>query len=268
MTMRFVCGVLTAAFAVIPRATLAQTTGQSAEESRIFVDVNLSGAYRPLAKDRTYTSLFVVHGEHGAAHATYPRPSRSGLSPLVDVGGGYMLTRALGVGVSFGRSSHEGTVGIGATIPDPVFLNASARHSGVTDRALARTEAATNVFLAWVVRGIPRSQLRVFGGPTFFSYTAEMVKDVSYTQAFSSLAPQNAITITGFESGHVRANAIGFHVGADVTYFFTQVIGVGAGVRVSRGTVTVDEEPLSKTEQLIRVGRTLGFVGVRVRFGR
>jgi hypothetical protein len=88
-----------------------------------------------------------------------------------------------------------------------------------------------------------------------------------YVQTYDPSSPQNTITISGFTTSQVKANKLGFHVGTDVTFFLTKVVGVGGGVRFSQATVTVDQEPLSNVSQDIRVGSTQVFFGARFRLG-
>jgi hypothetical protein len=95
-----------------------------------------------------------------------------------------------------------------------------------------------------------------------------MVNQVLYAQAYDAAAPQQTITITGFTTAEATASELGFHAGSDAMYFLTNLVGIGGGVRFSYGTVELEQEPLSKVGQKIRVGSTLGFVGLRFRLGR
>lgn len=265
--MRLVPGVFTAVLLMWPAASLAQAPARPADESRIFVDVNLIGSVSTLAHERQYKAQFVQFGEVASMGASYPKPSGAS-GPLVDVGGGFMLNHRLGVGVGYSRTTYQDVVGLTATIPHPIFLNSAASDNGATDTALARIEAATNIFLVYLPLRTGRSQLRLYGGPSIFTYREDMVTEVLYTQTFSQTTPANSITVTGFSSEKVKGNGAGFHAGLDYAYFFTNVFGVVGGARYSYGTITVDQEPLSQLSQDIRVGNILVFAGVRVRFGR
>jgi hypothetical protein len=107
--------------------------------------------------------------------------------------------------------------------------------------------------------------LRVAGGPSFFSYSAEMVENVLYTQEYGETTPANTIAIVGSASRDTGGSGTGFHVGGDVTYFLSHLLGVGVGARYSRGVVTLDREPLSQLSQQFRVGNRFVFVSVRLR---
>jgi hypothetical protein len=251
---------------MIPRTSLGQTAAPPSDEARFSVDVNLFGTAASLSKDREFQSRFIRFGEIGNAFATYPKPSRPTPFPLVDVGASFMLWRWIGVGVTFSRTVHEDAAGLKATIPHPTFYTAPATNTGATGESLSRREAATNIFVAVVPVRTTRAEWRLVGGPTVFSFKADMVNEVLYVQTYDPASPQQTITIDGFTTSEVTGTDLGFHIGSDVTFFLTKVFGVGGGVRYSYGTVTVDQEPLSTLSQDIRVGGTALFLGLRFRF--
>jgi hypothetical protein len=225
------------------------------------------GTAAPLANEREFQSRFIRFGEIGNYFATYPEPSRATPFPLVDVGGSFMLARWIGVGLTYSRTAHEEVAGLKATIPHPTFYSAAATNTGATGEPLTRREAATHIFVAVVPVRTTRAEWRLVGGPTVFSLKADMVNEVLYEQTYDPASPQQTITINGFTTSEVKASDLGFHVGSDVTFFLTKFLGVGGGVRYSYGTVTLDQEPLSKLDQDIRVGNTLVFLGLRFRIG-
>jgi hypothetical protein len=264
--MRLVAGALVAVLLVAPRTAGAQSGASTSSTPRIFVDVNLVGGTNSLASERTFTSLFAKFGEVGSMRSIYPAPSHAN-KVLVELGAGVILLPSFGVGAVYSRTTHENAVDLEATIPHPTFLRSSAEAAGVTNEKLERRESATHFFLAWVPALGDRTELRLSAGPSIFRYRADMVSDVLYSQAFNPLTPQNNVTIDGIRTSETTSLGAGFNVGGDVAYFLTRSFGVTAGVRFSYGTVTVDREPLSGLQQKFRVGSTLGFAGVRVRFG-
>jgi hypothetical protein len=264
--MRIVLGLLAAVLLLIPQASFAQRTKPIVVPPRIFVDVNLFGTADSLARDRVFTARFLKFGEMATSRATYPRPAGTSGFP-VDVAGAFMVKPWIGVGVGYSRTQFEDTVGLEAVVPHPALFNANGTGVGVTDQALIRKEAAINIFLAVVPVRTDRLRIRLMGGPAFFSYTADMVHEVLYAQAFDPFSPQNAITVNGFASTEATGRRVGAHAGADVSYFFSRLVGVGAGVRFGFATVSLEEEPLSQISQDIRVGGTVVFLGVRVRAG-
>jgi hypothetical protein len=170
--------------------------------------------------------------------------------------------------VSYSRMSRESVIDLSATVPDPVFFNALVTGTGITATTLSRAESAIHISLAVVPVRSSRVELRLMGGPSFFTLHSDMVTEVQYEQTFNSVAPQNAIRIKDVSSREASGTALGYHVGADFTYFVHRFVGIAAGVRYGEATVAVDSEPLSTIRQEFLVGSTTAFLGLRFRLGR
>jgi hypothetical protein len=217
---------------------------------------------------REFRSRFVTFGEAGSARATYPRPSSTVSLPSFDIGGGYMTGSLLGLGINISRTTFEDTATLGTTIPHPVYLNLPATGSGVTDRGLTRRETAISAYVTAAPLRTSRTELRFFLGPTYYRVNAEMVDAVTYDQSSSVTPATNTITVTGFTSRNAKGSGLGFHLGADFTYFVTRMIGVKGGIRYNSAQVTVKNEPLSKLDQDLRTGGPMISLGARFRFGK
>jgi hypothetical protein len=268
--VKIVRGCVVVALLAVPATSDAQQTQSRAgasRESRVFLDVGLFGVADSLAHARALTVPFVVFGENATIGATYPEPGRARGLPI-DLGGGFMIQPFLGVGATLSRTRYEHVVGLSATIPHPLFFNRPATASGVNDGALTAREQALHLSVAFVPIRRDRVEVRVIGGPSFFSYTADMVETVLYTQAFGEITPSNTVAIAGSATRDTDGSGIGFHAGGDVTYFLNHVVGLGIGARYSRGVVTLDREPLTQLSQQFRVGNRFVFVGVRLRLDR
>jgi len=266
--MRIGLGILVAVVLSAPRISAAQalTPPGQPPPPRIYVDVNLLGYADPLGDAKTFENHALKFGEVATFKATYPEPSHSGQFPAY-VGGGFLLTRFVGVGLSYSRMSRESVVNLSATVPDPGFFNALATATGTTGTALSRSESAIHLSLAVVLVRSRRVEFRMMGGPSFFTLKGDMVREVEYEQTFDSLAPRNAITISGVSNGEASGSAVGYHVGADVTYFVHRLVGIAGGVRYGQATVAVKTEPLSNIRQEFLVGSTTAFLGLRFRLG-
>lgn len=264
--MRIVVATLVTVLLSVPRISAAQapTTVAPPQLPRFYVDVNLLGYADPLGQSKTFENYALTFGEVATFKASYPEPS--GGFPAY-VGGGFMLHRSIGIGVSYSRISRDTVVGLFAEVPDPEFFDALASGTGTTGTALSRTESAIHVSLAFVPVRSSRWEFRMIGGPSLFRLTGDMVKDVGYEQTFSTLAPQNVITIDGFSSREASGSGIGFHAGVDLTYFVHRVVGVSGGVRYGQGLVK-ETEPLSGLTQQFQVGGTTVFLGLHFRLGR
>ena len=267
--MRIELAILIAALSTVPRISEAQAPTPSAPPQlpRIYMDVNLLGYADPLGEAKTFEHYALQSGEVATFTATYPKPSNSGLFPAY-VGGGFMLNRSVGIGVSYSRMSRESVVDLSATIPDPVFFNALATDTHTTGTAFSRRESAIHVSLAVVPVRSNRVELRLMGGPSFFTLNGDMVREVEYKHTLDSPVPRHAITIDGVSSSEASGSALGYHVGADLTYFVHRFVGIAGGVRYGQATVAVETEPLSNIRQEFLVGSTTAFLGLRFRLGR
>lgn len=174
-----------------------------------------------------------IYGETAALEAVHGRPGGASL----DVGGRGRVWRRLAAGVAYTQLGKTCAVRLDGAIPHPLRFNAAraveARVSDVSCR-----ERALHLFAAWRVP-IPQQveglDAAVFGGPSFFNLTRETAAGVGFREAgppFASVAADLSV------AEHVR-NGWGGHVGVDVTYLLTSIVGVGAAVRFSRATIEV-----------------------------
>lgn len=232
---------------------------------RVWVDVNFGIAVA--AEDNfsidVRTELFEEDADFGAHYSL-----RRGAS--FDVGGGVMFTPLVGAGVSFSGTAHEDVAMLSVRIPHPFFFSAFGSDTAPTDLVLQRVEGGVNIHAMFVPVQTDRVRFRVFGGPTYFRVEQDAIRDIEFDQRFGLFTPTNTIDITGFEFERVEADAWGYHAGADVSFFFTRIFGVGGFAKFSRGTVDLDN-PLAATldQDEIRSVRAGGFQvggGVRLKF--
>jgi hypothetical protein len=264
--MRIGIVVFVAVLLTVPRISAAQAPAISGPPQlpRGYVDVNLLGYADPLGDSKTFENYALKFGEVATFKATYPEPSQSVVFPAY-VGGGFMLSRSVGIGLSYSRMSRDSVVDVSAEVPHPTFF---ASATGTMGTALSRKESAVHLSLAVVPVRSSRMEFRLMGGPSFFTLKGDMVSEVEYGQTFKPLVPENLITIRGASSREASGSAIGFHVGGDFTYFVHRFVGVAGGVRYGRATVAVDTEPLSNLRQEFLVGSTTAYLGLRFRLGR
>ena len=271
--MEQIRGWLVVASLVIPAVSAAQQSvpqpnaPQPLRQSKVFVDVAIFGVADSLAHARQFSVPFVIFGENASMAADYPEPGRATGIPL-DLGGGLMVTRLLGVGAAMSRTTYEHVVSLSATVPHPFYFGRPASATGVNDAALSARERALHMFVTFVPIRRDRVELRVVGGPSFFWYSANMVETVLYAQSYGETTPSNSVAITGSATRDISGSGMGFHVGGDFTYFVHRLVGIGIGTRYSQGVVSLDREPLTQLNQEFRVGSTLVLLSVRVRLDR
>jgi hypothetical protein len=169
----------------------------------------------------------------------------------------------IGVGLSISRVSRKDPADLFISIPDPDFFNNNGEDTGPTDTDLERSERAVHVQAVVDLVSTPRLRVRAFAGPTAFSVEQHTIEDITYTQVTPGF--NNIITIVGFEAVARKDSAWGAHGGADVSYFFTNRLGVGGFFRISRATVELDDMGGAVVSE-IKVGGAEFGGGARLRF--
>jgi|SRR5262245_57772033 len=265
--MRPLGGLVVAALLLVPGPASAQTPGQTgAVPGRFFIDVNFLGTAFSVADERQFQNSFIQSGEVTTFKVTYPKPTDARVFPLLDVGGGWMLNRHFGFGAQFSQAVYDDPAGLEATVPHPFYLQAAATAKGASD-PLRRTENSLHLFITATALRTDRSEWRFSGGPSIISLSAEMVSEILYIQTATPESQQNTVTITGAATQTADGMTVGFHIASDFAYDITRAIAITGGVRASKGTVTINREPLTKIPQDIRVGGWRIFLGLRFRFG-
>lgn len=219
---------------------------------RIFISVN--GVYQVASNDFDDRATFRENAEDGHLSTDYSVEA----GPAFDVSGWGILWRNLGVGVGVSRFSRSTPTAIDADVPHPFFFN-RPRTIAQDVGGLTREELAVHVQARGTFPIRNRILLTVFGGPSFFQVTQDVVDDVEYADDY----PYDAITFNRAVTRSADESAIGFNAGADVGYFFTRTLGVGASLQYA-GT-TADFDLVGGAADLKAGGLQFGG-GLRVRF--
>ena len=236
------------------------TLSASAQETpqRAWLDVNIV-SMQPSQAEQTYASSWRLYSETAAAAASYPGLSRA-IGGQFNGGLGFGSS-GLGLGVQFKRAKWSYDAGLAISIPHPLVFNRSATDADVTGAALDRTDTSVDFQLNYVPKTPSAVRVRLFGGPTLFHTDQDMVSMIRYEQA--TFLTLNAVNIASFERETASGSAWGLNAGADVAWFFSRYVGVGGGVQLNKGTVTVDD-PLTETAVDLNVGATTVGAGLRL----
>jgi hypothetical protein len=207
------------------------------------------------------TFVTTISQEAGGGGVGYPA-----LSALndIDISGGVGLHKGLGMAVHFNGANYSSTVNLAVIVPSPYFFNTSASDAATSATPLERRERALDVSAQYTIPASDRVVVRVFGGPTFFRLTNDMVSDIRYLQAASPLIRVNVVAISGFTHQEVSGTSLGVHAGADLSVFFSRHVGIGGGVRLNHGVVNVID-PLSEKSADLKVGHVEAGGGLRIR---
>jgi|SoiMethySBSTD1v2_1073268.scaffolds.fasta_scaffold02870_20 outer membrane protein with beta-barrel domain len=253
--MRHVAAAAIFALLAVPASAQVAKSNQRPRTpiDRIFVSID--GVYQTGGEDFTDSKTFVRNAEDGSFATNYSVES----GPAFNVSGGVHLTQKLAVGVGVSRFSHSTPTSITASVPHPFFFDRDRALAGDIG-GLTREELAVHVQARLVIPVSRRLQATVFGGPSFFRVTQDIVNDFTYTESYPFDTAALASTVTS----SVNESALGFNVGADLSYFFTPQLGLGGTVQVvganvdmpSAGSGTVDAS----------AGKLQAGAGLRLRF--
>ena len=179
--------------------------------------------------------------------------------PTLDIAGGGVLWRHLGVGVGITRFSVSTPAALKATIPHPFFFNRARSVSGdVAD--LTREELAVHIQARGIFPIGERLQFMVFGGPSFFQVTQGVITDYTYTESY----PYDSASFRGATTAPQSVSKTGYNAGADVAFFFSRQVGVGATLQFAGTTVQLPGALGSTLD--VKVGGSQIGGGLRLRF--
>ena len=223
---------------------------------RIYVSIN--GAFQTGAEDFGETVTFVENAENGTFSTDYDVQS----GPALNVSGGALVWRNIGVGVGVTRYSKATPSSLNASVPHPFFFNRARSVTGDIG-GLKREELAVHIQARAMFTPKRNILAMVFGGPSFFKVKQGIVNDFEITETYpyDSAAFSRGVTTTADES------KVGFNVGADVGYFFTRQVGVGGTIQWAGTTIEVPGSgAVSPTPFDVKVGGFQAGGGVRFRF--
>ena len=163
------------------------------------------------------------------------------------------------MGANVSVFSRESDAGITGQLPHPFWFDRLRAING-TAAGLARTETAVHVQAQWVVPVGRSIAITLFGGPTWFNVTQDLVTGITFDQSY----PYDAAAFSGANVGEQSVSTVGAHAGADVAYYFSERIGIGGTVRISRGSVEFDSPDGDAVEN--DVGGVHTTAGLRIRF--
>ncbi|HEU4687452.1 MAG TPA: outer membrane beta-barrel protein, partial [Vicinamibacterales bacterium] len=148
-----------------------------------------------------------------------------------DASGAVVVWRNLAVGGGLARFSTSTPTTINAQIPHPFFFNQPRSVTGEFEGD--RSELAVHIQAKWLVPVNDKFLVTIFGGPSFFQVEQTIVNDIDYTESY----PFDTATFTGAITDSQSESAIGFNVGGDFAYYFSNQVGVGGVVQYSGATV-------------------------------
>ena len=221
--------ILTLAALAVVAAHPAAAQQPAAWEGVGFLSVDAGVRAGSTAYDST--TAYTLNVEEATVAASYDiRPG-----PIFGARGGVRLWKhlALGAGVTF--FSRTGAADVNARLPHPFYLD-QHREASAAPGGFERQETMYSAEASWLIRVGEKLDVVVFGGPAFFTATQTLAGRARYTEAY----PYDEVTLTDVERTRASASAAGFTAGADVAYMFKASVGLGALVRFSRASASLD----------------------------
>ena len=160
-----------------------------------------------------------------------------GTGTVFDGGGGVRLANGLGFGLGVSRFNKVDPVSIDARVPHPFFFDRPRSLSG-SRPDLTRQETAVHVEVRWFAPVSDAMELSVFGGPTFFDLQQDLVTSIAYEHSY----PYDEASFGSASTTALSASAVGFHAGADIGFFFSEAVGVGALLRYSAASIDLPSD--------------------------
>ena len=151
---------------------------------------------------------------------------------------------------------------VSARVPHPFFFNQPRQFEGQSV-ALQHREQVIHVSAAYMAPIGSNLEVSVAGGPSFFIVDRSFVDNVIYDETY----PYDSATFDRTTIRDVSENRTGFHVGGDVSWFFSNNVGIGGMVRYTRATVEFPAAGGGGEAISVDLGGVQAGFGLRVRFG-
>lgn len=234
-------------------ASAAPSLAQTPVPGRGFINVN--GGYRVTSSDFADAGSFPQNAEQARFSTIYTVKN----GPAFDVAGGMAIWQQLGLGVGIARTSRATAGALTGSVPHPFFFSRDRSVSGAVT-GLTREELAVHLQATMIAPIGTRARVMLFGGPSFFQVTQDVVRDFTWTETY----PYDVAAFSTAGTTRAKASKMGFHAGADIAVFFTRQFGLGATVQFAGATVAL---PAAGGAMLdIKAGGMTAGGGLRLRF--
>jgi hypothetical protein len=216
--------------------------------------VSFNGVYQSSSTTFKTTSTIDKNHEQGelsTTHSILP-------GPVYDISAGGRIKGNLGIGyaASYFRRTEVGEISGG--VPHPFYFNQPRAISGQSN--LRREDLAIHLHAMWLVPVTESFQVALFGGPTYFRVTQQMVQNVEIAEEY----PYDEVQLTSATTTQEHGSKVGMNAGVDLSWFFSEHVGVAGIVRYSRAVVSLPSTSGSPTS--IEAGGLHPGAGIRVRF--
>ena len=237
------------AFALVPSFVRGQEEDKKEKRFQLLIHANYQYAIRTFEEATSFTQFL----EQGSTTRAYS----GGDGAAFDLSGLFIFSKKVSLLWSFELLpvTHDATVDV--STPHPLLFN-RPRTAEMAASELSYEEFASHFGLAYRIVASP-VEFELFGGPSLFSVTTEVVDEVTWEEEY----PFDDISGS---SGRVDLDkfAFGFHAGGGVVYFVTESWGFSFMARYSKANINLMREggePFSLEAGGFRAGG-----GIRIKF--
>jgi hypothetical protein len=149
---------------------------------------------------------------------------------MFDLSAGYRVWENVSIALGFSRFSDSSSSQVTGTVPHPQFFDRAVT-STAEAADLTHSQRAIHLSFMWTTPVANKMDASVFAGPSFIKVTQELVRSIQIaagTQSFTPVVTEESKNVTGF------------HIGGDVTYAITRMIGVGGLARFVIGSAELE----------------------------
>ncbi len=211
-----------------PQPAVRAAAAPRPRQSRGFVE--LGGIFQSQKASFTDSRTFTSNRESGTQTGEYDIDGGAG----ADLGAFVRVWRNLGAGLTATQVTRAGEAAFSGRYPHPFFFG-QPRSAATSATDLDRIETGVHVSAAYLLPSSGRFALTVFGGPSFFTIEQTVVDDLTVNETY----PYDTVTLAPAGQSDLSESAVGFHVGADATWYFTRRLGAGALLRYTSATKSV-----------------------------
>jgi hypothetical protein len=190
--------------------------------------IGFNGLYQNRVVRFDDQATFRVENEDGSLRSSHEvKPG-----PAFDVSAGGRLAGGFGIGFGFSYHRRNGVAAVDASVPHPFYFDRPRQVAGSAPD-LAREERALHVAAMWLLPLSEKLNVVVFGGPSYVNVKQTLVTNIQYTEQF----PFDSADFVRADTEERSEWGLGYNAGVDLTYYMTDVMGIGGIVRFSKATI-------------------------------
>jgi len=156
------------------------------------------------------------------------------------------------------RYSRRADATVRAQLPHPFFDNRDREVEGTT--SALRGETGAHLLLGWMIPVTDRLRVVVMAGPSVVNLEQTIVTDVEFSETY----PYDTASYSGATTRRASRSATGFNAGADVAWMFSNRIGAGGLIQVTRARARLDAGEGRRVS--VDAGGAQAAAGIRVVF--